>query len=56
MDRVPRPVLRTATFSKVYALDSEPGVKAGASKADVLKATKDHILAEGHTMGTYKRR
>ncbi|MBI5887877.1 MAG: YbhB/YbcL family Raf kinase inhibitor-like protein [Deltaproteobacteria bacterium] len=32
------------------------GLAAGASKADVEKAMKGHILGETKTMGTYKRK
>jgi Raf kinase inhibitor-like YbhB/YbcL family protein len=41
---------------KVYALDCELNLKAGASKAEVEAAMKDHILADGVLTGTYKRK
>jgi Raf kinase inhibitor-like YbhB/YbcL family protein len=40
---------------KVYALDSSLGLPAGASKRDLLKSMKGHVLAEGEVMGTYSR-
>ena len=42
-------------FFKLYALDTELALKAGASKKDVEKAMKVHILAEAQLMGRYKR-
>ena len=42
-------------FFKLYALDTELALKAGASKKDVEKAMKGHILAEAQLMGKYKR-
>ena len=42
-------------YFKVYALDTEIGLKAGSTKQDVLKAMKGNILAEGQLMGTYLR-
>jgi Raf kinase inhibitor-like YbhB/YbcL family protein len=43
-------------FFKVYALDTEVGLDAGATKSDLLRAMKGHILAEGQLMGTYQRK
>lgn len=43
-------------FFKLYALDTELGLKPGAAKADVVRATQGHILAEGQLMGTYQRK
>lgn len=40
-------------FFKLYALDILLGLKSGASKADVLNAIQDHILAEAQLMGKY---
>ncbi len=40
---------------KVFALDASLDLKAGATKADVLKAMKGHVLAEGELVGTYSR-
>jgi hypothetical protein len=43
-------------FFKVYALDTQPDLKPGATKSKLLDAMKGHILAEGQLMGTYQRR
>ena len=43
-------------FFKLYALDTSLNLKPGASKADLEKAMKGHILAQAELMGTYKRR
>ena len=40
---------------KLYALDTELNLKAGADKKDVEKAMKGHILAETQLMSKYKR-
>ncbi len=40
---------------KLYALDSELPLPAGASKADVEKAMEGHILAQTQLVGRYKR-
>jgi Raf kinase inhibitor-like YbhB/YbcL family protein len=42
-------------FFKVYALDTMLGISPNASKADLEKAMKGHILAEGQLIGLYKR-
>lgn len=42
-------------FFKLYALDAALDLSAGATKAELEKAMKGHILAEGQLMGTYKR-
>jgi Raf kinase inhibitor-like YbhB/YbcL family protein len=42
-------------FFKIYALDSELPLKAGATKADVEKAMEGHVVLQGQLMGTYKR-
>jgi hypothetical protein len=42
-------------FFKLYALDQKLGLKAGATKADVEKAMKGHVLAQGELMGRYGR-
>ncbi len=42
-------------FFKLYALDMNPGLKAGLKKKDLLKAMEGHVLAEGQLMGTYQR-
>ena len=40
---------------RVYALDVDSIGPAGLSKDDALKAMKNHILAEGDLVGTYRR-
>jgi len=42
-------------FFKLYALDSELGLKPGVTKDQLLKAMRGHILDEAQIMGTYKR-
>jgi Raf kinase inhibitor-like YbhB/YbcL family protein len=42
-------------FFKLYALDQVPGLKAGATKKELLKAMEGHVLAEAQLMGTYQR-
>jgi len=43
-------------FFRLYAVDMEPALGPGATKADLLKAIGGHILAEAEFMGRYKRR
>ncbi len=42
-------------FFKVYALDVQLPLKAGATKADVERAMQGHVLAEAQLMGTFGR-
>jgi len=42
-------------FFKLYALDAKLNLKAGATKADVEKAMKGHILGQAELMGRYGR-
>ncbi len=42
-------------FFKIYALDTELDLAAGAHKKDLLKAMEGHILGEGQLIGKYKR-
>ena len=42
-------------FFKVYALDIELPLKAGATKPEVEKAMQGHIVAQAQLMGTYSR-
>lgn len=42
-------------FFKLYALDFGLDLPKKASKADLEKAMKGHVLAEGSLMGIYKR-
>jgi hypothetical protein len=41
---------------RLYALDKPIGLKAGAAKAEVLKAIQGHILGTAEYHGTYERR
>jgi Raf kinase inhibitor-like YbhB/YbcL family protein len=43
-------------YFKVYALDAILDLPSSTRKADLLKAMKGHILAEGQLMGKYSRR
>ena len=43
-------------FFRVYALDTQLDLPAGAQRAELLAAMKGHIVAEGELMGTYSRR
>jgi Raf kinase inhibitor-like YbhB/YbcL family protein len=40
-------------FFKLYALDAKLGLKAGATKANVERAMKGHILAQAELIGQY---
>jgi hypothetical protein len=42
-------------YFRLYALDKEIELEAGATKADLLKAMEGHILAKGELMGRYRR-
>jgi Raf kinase inhibitor-like YbhB/YbcL family protein len=42
-------------YFKLYALDAVLNLKEGATKADVEKAMRGHILAQGQLMGKYSR-
>ena len=42
-------------FFKIYALDTQIDLAAGARKPDLLKAIQGHILAQGQLIGKYKR-
>ena len=43
-------------FFKLYALDAELELPAGASKEQLLAAMDGHVLASTETMGVYSRR
>ena len=43
-------------FFKLYALDAVLPLEAGATKADVERAMKGHVLGQAQLMGTYARR
>jgi hypothetical protein len=38
----------------LYALDTKLNLPPGASKKQVLKAMKEHVLASGELMGRYQ--
>jgi len=42
-------------FFKIYALDTEIALAAGASKRELVKAMEGHILGQGQLIGKYKR-
>jgi Raf kinase inhibitor-like YbhB/YbcL family protein len=42
-------------FFKVYALDTMLSISPNSTKADLEKAMKKHILAQGQVVGLYKR-
>jgi len=42
-------------YFKLYALDTMLDIKSGATKEQLLKAMKGHVLAEAQLMGKYKR-
>jgi hypothetical protein len=42
-------------FFKLYALDGKLSLKAGATKAEVERAMKGHILVQAELVGRYGR-
>ena len=42
-------------FFKLYAVDTDLPLKAGATWAELEKALDDHVVAQGQLMGTYQR-
>lgn len=42
-------------YFKIYALDTEIDLEAGATKKDLINAMEGHILAQGQLMGKYQR-
>ncbi len=42
-------------YYKLYAIDIEPPLEAGATKAEVMAAIEGHVLAEAQLMGRYAR-
>jgi len=42
-------------FFKIYALDTEVDLAAGAGKRELLGAMEGHILVQGQLIGKYKR-
>jgi hypothetical protein len=49
------PIGRHRYFFKVYALDTELTGLSGATKADVERAIKGHIVDSGELVGTYQK-
>lgn len=49
------PIGRHRYFFKLYALDASMGLRAGHTKAELLKAMEAHVLASAELMGTYSR-
>jgi Raf kinase inhibitor-like YbhB/YbcL family protein len=43
-------------FFHIYALDTLIALEAGATKDELKKAMKDHIIAKGSIMGYYSRK
>jgi Raf kinase inhibitor-like YbhB/YbcL family protein len=43
-------------FFRLYALDTEIRLPAGAGREEFARAIEGHILAGGHLMGTYQRK
>jgi Raf kinase inhibitor-like YbhB/YbcL family protein len=43
-------------FFRLYALDTEIQLPAGAGREEFARALEGHILAGGHLMGTYQRK
>ena len=43
-------------FFKLYALDTQLSLEAGANKAQVLEAMEGHILANAELIGMYQRK
>ena len=43
-------------FFKVFALDAELELTAGANKNELLKAMEGHIIAQAELMGLYQKR
>lgn len=50
------PIGRHRYFFKLYALDAPTGLREGATKGELLKAIKGHVLDQAELMGTYERR
>lgn len=42
-------------YFKIYSLDTDLDLEAGATKAQLLQAMKGHVLGEGQLMGKYHR-
>jgi Raf kinase inhibitor-like YbhB/YbcL family protein len=50
------PIGRHRYFFRLYALDAMLGDLGAATKADVERAMKGHVLAEAALVGTYQKR
>jgi Raf kinase inhibitor-like YbhB/YbcL family protein len=42
-------------YFRLYALDKKMGLRAGATRADLLRSMRGHILAHAELMGRYRR-
>ena len=42
-------------FFKIYALDTELDLGAGATKEEIVSAMEGYVLARGRLLGTYQR-
>jgi Raf kinase inhibitor-like YbhB/YbcL family protein len=42
-------------YFKIYSLDTDLNLEAGATKTQLLQAMKGHVLGEGQLMGKYRR-
>ncbi len=42
-------------FFKLYALDSKTGLRPGATKSDLERAIKGHVLAQAELIGKFQR-
>jgi Raf kinase inhibitor-like YbhB/YbcL family protein len=42
-------------FFKIYAVDGELPLKAGATKAELEKAMEGHVVGQAQLLGTYGR-
>ena len=49
------PIGRHRYFFKLYALDTELTGLSGATKTDLERAMKDHVVDSGELMGTYEK-
>jgi hypothetical protein len=43
-------------FFRLFALDTAPDLKPGATHKDISAAMKGHILAQAELMGTYEKK
>ncbi len=52
----PKPTGQHRYFFKIYAIDTVPNLPYGATKEQVLKAIKGHIVAKATLIGVYGRK